>query len=96
MKYTVKIMLWFNRVLMSIFLVLLLAGIFENDSLSIAALFAIPLGFMQVLFALRLLLALQIIGKFNKNILTSYLFFVSAYFLMLFSKNNSHYGCYKN
>ncbi|TCI85178.1 hypothetical protein [Tenacibaculum sp. M341] len=77
-----------NRFLIIIFTILLLASISETDSLALAALFAIPLGFLQVLFCLIVLFNWDVLNKKEKLFEGIYFTIVITYFTFWDSLSN--------
>ncbi|AUC15990.1 hypothetical protein BTO06_12860 [Tenacibaculum sp. SZ-18] len=72
-----------NRIIVTPFILVLLIGIFERDWLVLAALIAIPLGILQVLFCLRILIGWKMINEKTKIFEISYFILVVGYFLFL-------------
>ncbi|WP_299680035.1 hypothetical protein [uncultured Tenacibaculum sp.] len=81
-------MKYINRILMLIFTILLLSGIFDRSNLGIAALFAIPLGFVQLLYAISLGLRWETLNIKGKYFIGSYLLTVLVYFIFLVKNPN--------
>ncbi len=71
-----------NRIIIIPFALLLLAGLFEQGLLTLAALLAIPLGFLQVLFCLRIIISWKSINRKVKVFELSYFILVGVYFLL--------------
>ena len=66
---------------MIIFTLLLLLGVIDQGYLGFAALFAIPLGFLQLLYSISLGLRWETLNIKGKYFIGSYLLIVLAYFI---------------
>ncbi|SNR16764.1 hypothetical protein [Tenacibaculum jejuense] len=70
-----------NRILMLVFTILLLTGIFDRNNLGFAALFAIPLGFVQLLYCISQGIQWEVLKIKSKYFIGSYLLIVITYFI---------------
>ncbi len=77
-----------NRFLIITFTILLTASFFETEGLALAALFAVPLGFLQVLFCLTALFNWDVLNKKEKLFEGIYFTLVITYFTFWDSLSN--------
>ncbi|MFD0993240.1 hypothetical protein [Tenacibaculum geojense] len=81
-----------NRVLVVILSFLIIAAVFDQNYLAIAALLAIPLGFLQLLYCISLGLKWETLKIKQKYFVGIYLLTVLAYFIFLFKSSNVNFN----
>jgi len=75
-------MKYINRIMMVIFVLLLFSGVFDHGNFAFAALFAIPLGAIQLLYCITLGLKWERLKANSKSFTGSYLLTVIGYFIL--------------
>lgn len=84
-------MKFINRILIIIFALLLIRSSFDREYLGVTALFAIPLGFVQLLYCISLGLRWGTLKFKSKCFIGSYLIAVVTYFILCVKFSNTNF-----